>query len=123
MWLMNRVVNPVVRGLLRSPLHRLLSRRLVLLRVTGRRSGRTFELPVAYVRGDTGLVVTVGAPERKRWWRNIEGPTPITAVLRGRTRSGVAEVTTSEGTTQVRIELSDERPAPASSKRISVARP
>src|SRR4051812_32430351 len=44
MWVLNRVVNPIVRAVLRSRLHPLLSRRLVLLRVTGRRSGRTFEL-------------------------------------------------------------------------------
>lgn len=50
MWALNRVVNPLVRAPFRSPLHPLLSRRLVLLRVTGRRSGRTFELPVGYVQ-------------------------------------------------------------------------
>jgi hypothetical protein len=33
MWMLNRIVNPLVRALLRSPLHPLLSRRLVLLRV------------------------------------------------------------------------------------------
>jgi hypothetical protein len=46
MWVLNRIVNSHVRALLRSPLHPLLSGRLVLLRVTGRRSGRTFEVPV-----------------------------------------------------------------------------
>jgi len=89
-------------------LHPLLSRRLVLLRVTGRRSGRTFELPVGYVRNDAGILVTVGAPEHKQWWRNIDGPTPITVVLRGRTRAGVAELDDSNATTQVHIALSDE---------------
>ena len=45
----------------------LLSRqRVVLLRVTGRRSGREFELPVGYVRDDSGNLVTVGAPEQKQ---------------------------------------------------------
>ena len=99
MWVLNRVVNPIVRAVLRSRLHPLLSRRLVLLRVTGRRSGRTFELPVAYVRDDSGILVTVGAPERKQWWHNIDGPTPITVVLRGRTRPGVAELVGRDDTT------------------------
>ena len=99
MWVLNRVVNPIVRAVLRSPLHPLLSRRLVLLRVTGRRSGRTFELPAAYVRDDSGILVTVGAPERKQWWHNIDGPTPITVVLRGRTRPGVAELVGRDDTT------------------------
>ncbi len=91
MWFLNRVVNPLVRALLRSPLHPLLSGRLVLLRITGRRSGREFELPVIYTRDDADLIVSVAAPARKRWWRNVEGATPITIVLRGRTLPAVAE--------------------------------
>src|SRR3954454_565649 len=105
MWVLNHLVNPLVRALLRSPLHRLLSRRLVLLRITGRRSGRIFELPVGYVRDDAGILVTVGAPERKQWWHNIDGPTPLTLVLRGRTWSGVAELVGGETTPQVHIAL------------------
>src|SRR4051794_17409665 len=105
MWVLDRVVNPIVRAVLRSRLHPLLSRRLVLLCITGRRSGRTFELPVGYVRDDAGILVTVGAPERKQWWHNIDGPTPITVVLRGRTRPGVAELVGGELTTRVHIAL------------------
>jgi hypothetical protein len=108
MWMLNSVVNPLVRALLHSPLHAILSQRLVLLRLTGRRSGRTFELPVRYVRDDSGILVTVGAPEHKRWWRNIDGPTPITVVLRGRTRPGVAELLNRDASTKVHIALSDE---------------
>lgn len=110
MWVLNRIVNPFVLALLHSPLHPLLSGRLVLLRVTGRRSGRMFELPVGYVLNDAGLVITVGSPERKQWWRNIDGPTPITLVLGGRTRTGVAELLESGATTQVHIALSNELP-------------
>ncbi len=69
MGFLNHVVNPFVRALLKSPLHPLLSRRVLLLRLTGRRSGRTIELPVGYVAAGDGIVVTVGAPERKQWWR------------------------------------------------------
>jgi hypothetical protein len=90
MWMLNHMVNPLVRALLRSPLHPLLSRRLVLLRVTGRRSDRTFELPVGYVRNDTGILVTVGAPDRKQWWRNF-GCRPRS---RGKARAGVASALT-----------------------------
>ena len=44
--LMVRVVNPVMRRLLASPLHRLVSGQLMLLRYRGRRSGRPFALPL-----------------------------------------------------------------------------
>ena len=46
----NRTVNPLLRAVLRSPAHGLLSRRVVLITVTGRRSGRTFTFPVQYSR-------------------------------------------------------------------------
>jgi hypothetical protein len=112
MWWLNHVANPFVRVLLRSPLHGLLSRRLVLLRVTGRRSGRTIELPVGYAREPSGIVVTVGAARRKQWWRNIEGPTPVAVVLAGRTRAGVAELDESTAGLRVRIAWADAPGAP-----------
>ena len=106
MWALNHLVNPVVRALLRSPLHRVLSGRLVLLRVRGRRSGRLIELPVGYEAHDDAIVVHVGRPDAKRWWRNIGTRTPVELVLRGRTRAGVAErIEPGPGQVDVRIAL------------------
>ena len=79
---LNRVVNPLVRGLLRSPAHGLLSGRLALLSVTGRRSGRTFTFPVGYHRDGDRVTISVASPERKRWWRNLSD-------ARGDERTGV----------------------------------
>ncbi len=107
MWFLNRVVNPVVRAVLRSRLHPVLSRQVLLLRITGRRTGRSFEVPVRYMARSGELVVTVGSPERKRWWRNVSGPTPVTVVLRGRVADGVAEVDRSDESLCVRIALQD----------------
>src|SRR4051794_35791783 len=67
----NRIGNPSLKLVLRSPAHRLASGRLCLISVTGRRSGRTFTFPVAYSRTDAGVRIAVGWPERKRWWRNL----------------------------------------------------
>ena len=60
--------------MLRSPAHRLLSGRLLLLTYTGRRSGTQYTIPVQYVRDGEALLVTVGWPERKLWWRNLREP-------------------------------------------------
>jgi hypothetical protein len=47
--------------LLRSPLHGLVSGRIMLLTVTGRRSGRSFTVPVSYLRyGENILSFTSG---------------------------------------------------------------
>jgi hypothetical protein len=42
------LVNPVVRSLLRTPAHRLLSGSVLLLAYTGRRSGLRRELPAMF---------------------------------------------------------------------------
>ena len=66
-----RLANPVVRLVLRSPAHRLLSASLMLLTYTGHRSGRTFTIPVMYARlGDTIVALAV-APDAKQWWRTF----------------------------------------------------
>jgi hypothetical protein len=86
----NRVGNPPLKLLLRSPAHRLASGRLCLITVTGRRSGRTFTFPVLYSRTDAGVRIEVGWPERKRWWRNLREDAPVELVLRGERCSGRA---------------------------------
>jgi hypothetical protein len=77
-----------VRGVLRSPAHRLLSRRLLLITVTGRRSRRRFTIPVGYRETDAGVEIAVGWPERKRWWRDLRGGAPVVMRLRGEEREG-----------------------------------
>jgi deazaflavin-dependent oxidoreductase (nitroreductase family) len=70
-----RMVDPVVRALLRSPAHRLLSGCVLLLEYTGRRSGQHHVLPVMYAPTGEDLVVLAGHPTTKTWWRNF-GPGP-----------------------------------------------
>jgi hypothetical protein len=63
--------NIVVAGLLRSPLHRLLSGSTDVIRYVGRRSGRPFEIPTQYARHGDDVIILVGRPEKKSWWRNF----------------------------------------------------
>jgi hypothetical protein len=88
----NRTANPAIKLLLRSPLHPLLSGGLALVTVTGRRSGREFTFPVSYGRpSDDRVTITVGWPERKKWWRNLRGEgAPVRLRLRGEERTGHA---------------------------------
>ena len=88
--LINRVVNPVVRGVLRSPVHGVASGRLALITVTGRRSGRTFTFPVGYSQDGETVRITVGWPEQKQWWRNLREEAPVAIRLHGVDRSGMA---------------------------------
>lgn len=78
-----RLANPLVRVVLRSRLHPLLSGRLLLLAYRGRRTGRLHEIPVLYVEDGGRLVVVAVRPPRKLWWRSLTSPTPVRLVLRG----------------------------------------
>jgi hypothetical protein len=86
----NRLVNPVVRFVLRSPLHRLLSGSLVILTYQGRKTGRWCSLPCLYARDGQDLYIIPGQPHRKVWWRNLRQPTPVRLRLQGRDLEGTA---------------------------------
>jgi len=63
-------VNPVVRAILRSPLHAAFDANLLLLHVAGRRSGRTYDIPLGFTDlGDGGLLVLT----QHRWRVNLRG--------------------------------------------------
>jgi F420H(2)-dependent quinone reductase len=86
----NRTGNPLVSLLLRSPLHRLVSGRLALITVTGRRSGRVYTFPVGYRQDGDRVTIGVVWPERKVWWRNLRDGGRVGTRLRGVERSGQA---------------------------------
>ena len=88
-------LNPVVAWVLRSPLHPLLGRMFLLLRVTGRRTGRRYWIPVGYQRDGDTITVLVSKAPRKQWWRNYREPGPVEVFLRGRTLHGRAHVLSS----------------------------
>lgn len=86
--LLFRTLNPLFTTLLRSPLHRPLSGRLMLLRFTGRRSRTLYTIPVGYARADDTLLLGTQA----RWKQNLRGGARVSARLAGRERTGTAEV-------------------------------
>jgi len=60
-----------------------LGRSLTLLRITGVRTGRSYELPVQYVRDGDRIVVLPGRAEHKTWWRNLRHPHPVDVLVAG----------------------------------------
>jgi deazaflavin-dependent oxidoreductase (nitroreductase family) len=86
--------NAFVRGLLRTPLLcRLVGARLITVYVVGRRSGRTYSVPVAYTNHDGRLLV--GTPFG--WARNLRTGEPVDIRLKGRRRRADVETRTAEG--------------------------
>ncbi|GAB7067263.1 hypothetical protein H7J06_13195 [Mycobacterium hodleri] len=93
---------PVVGGLVR--------RGLVEIRYVGRKSGKTFEIPVGYRRSGDSVTIPVGMPDKKSWWRNFLGTGgPVTLVgLDGRDRTGHAVAIRHErGAVSVRVQLDE----------------
>src|SRR3989441_10643715 len=63
--------NPIMRLVLGSRAHRMMSGQLMLLSFTGRRTGRSYTTPVSYVREGTTLLVPGGGA----WWKNLTSGT------------------------------------------------
>ena len=76
--------NSVVEKILTSPAHRILSGSTVLIRYQGRRSGAEYTTPVQYADAHVGLVVLVGEPETKTWWRNFTDMGQLKVLLAGK---------------------------------------
>ena len=79
----NRLVNPILRRILRTRAGRAPGRRLAVLRYRGCRTGRPHELVVGYARADSTVWVLVGDADRKTWWHNLRAPVDVDLWLAG----------------------------------------
>lgn len=86
--LFNKLNNPFMKWLLRSPLHGIVSRSFMLITFTGRKSGRAYTTPVQYAQdGSTLYVVT---SQGYTWWKNLRGGANVTLHVRGKALRGRA---------------------------------
>jgi 2-hydroxychromene-2-carboxylate isomerase len=76
--------NRVVAAILRSPLHRVVSGGVGLVRYTAPRSGRVVTTPVQYADHGDGEVILVAHPDDKTWWRAFRTEHPVDLLVRGR---------------------------------------
>ncbi len=88
-----KTANRIVRALLRTPvLGRLAGARLITIYVVGRRSGRRFAVPVAYLVHDGCLLV--GTPFA--WARNLRTGDAVDIRWKGRRRTADVAVVTDQ---------------------------
>ena len=86
-----KVANPVMKALLRSPLHGVVSKSIALLHFRGRKSGRDFVTPLSYVR--QGHSVWLLSAHSTRWWMNLrEKGTPVSLEIARETLAGKARL-------------------------------
>ena len=81
--------NPIMRCLLRSPLHFTVSKNTMLMTYTGRKSGKVYTVPMNYLDIE-GVLYTINSRERT-WWRNLRGGAEVTLRLKGEDRKAWAE--------------------------------
>ncbi len=84
------VINPVMKGLLHSPLHRVFSDSIMVVNFTGRISGRSYATPVRYVR--RGDVVRCYSTTDTQWWRNLRDGAEVALLVGGEEGSYRTEV-------------------------------
>ncbi len=84
------ILNFVVRILLKSPLHSLMSNNILLIEYVGRKSGKVYSTPVRYTR--VGSRIRCLTSEEVQWWRNVDAAPAVSLVVRGSVRSYKADV-------------------------------
>jgi hypothetical protein len=89
-----RVVNVPMRTVLALPFPTPLSRNLMLVRYTGRKTGRSYRQPLSYARDGATTLLTPGGG---RWTLNMEGGRPVRIRLRGRDVSARPELVREPG--------------------------
>jgi deazaflavin-dependent oxidoreductase (nitroreductase family) len=80
-------VNHAMKFVLRSPVNGMVSKTILLITFTGRKSGKTYTTPVSYSQDDDQVTIFTHAA----WWKNLRGGAPVTLRIRGREIQGLAE--------------------------------
>lgn len=82
--------NPMMIWMLKSPLHGMISKGVMLVTVTGCKSGKPISTPTNYVRyGNTLWVISW---RDRKWWRNLRGGAQVRVLLAGKSVEGRGQV-------------------------------
>lgn len=84
--------NPIMKFLLRTRWHKVASESIILITVTGRKTGKQYTTPVNYIEDEESGILTILTHKHRTWWRNLRGEAPVTVVLRGETLTGTGHV-------------------------------
>ena len=83
-------INRVMKLLLHSPLHGVMSGSIMVLHFTGRRSGKRRSTPVRYLREGAGRVFCLTGRETG-WWHNFRAGAEVQLRIKGRTLRATAQ--------------------------------
>ena len=83
---MFRVLNPVMMTVLKSPLHSMISDKIMIVTFNGRKSGKSYSTPVSYYQEDGFVYCFTHAS----WWKNLKGGAKIRLLIRRKAHNGIA---------------------------------
>jgi deazaflavin-dependent oxidoreductase (nitroreductase family) len=83
--------NSLMKWALKTPgIQAMVGQSVALLTFTGRKTGKSYTIPVSYYReGDT---VTVISKRVRTWWRNFQAPADVELRLAGKMYAGTARI-------------------------------
>ena len=82
------IINQAMKYVLRSPVHGMVSKTVLLITFTGRKSGKTYTTPVSYSRSADQVSIFTHAS----WWKNLPSDTLVPLRIRGHEYWGMAEL-------------------------------
>ena len=115
-----KVMNPIMKGLLRSPLHRLLSGALMLITYTGRKTGKQYTIPIGYFVWGEGELMSFSSA---CWWTNLRSKPPVTLLLNGRRVQAVPTVIEKREAVIDTLEEFIKRLGPRAARRLPIGLP
>lgn len=116
-----RPVNKLVRPLLGSPLHRMLSGRLLLLTYVGRKSGRRITIPIGYFDWEPDTVLALSS--QPSWMPNLRGGRAVRLRVRGDEKSAVPTVVDDEAEVAALLGEFARRKGPRAAKGLMLGLP
>lgn len=93
------IVNQAMKFVLRSPMHGAVSKTVLLITFTGRKSGKSFTTPVSYSQINDQVIIFTHA----EWWKNLRGGAPVTLRIQGHEFHGRAEPVVDKQTIAVQL--------------------
>ncbi|MGV8026869.1 MAG: hypothetical protein AB2L18_09960 [Anaerolineaceae bacterium] len=83
------ILNPIIKTILRSPLHPLISNHSLVVRYMGRESGKEHSFPAYYQQTGNSLQVLVEKTED--WWHSLKNGANVRVIIKGNELRGWAE--------------------------------
>lgn len=81
-----RLLNPVMKSILKSPFHSMVSNKILIFTFKGRKTGSEYSTPVSYCQENGTIICFTHAG----WWQNLVGNAQVRVWIRGQERRGIA---------------------------------